>query len=48
MRRRKQKEIARKTIRRAKGKFGVNNYKDIWDDFWYEQCVFSLKILGKL
>jgi hypothetical protein len=48
MKRRKQKELARKTIRYGLKKYGVACYKDIWDDFWYELCVYSLKVLGKL
>jgi hypothetical protein len=48
MKRRKQKELARKTIRYGLKKYGVACYKAIWDDFWHEQCVYSLKVLGKL
>jgi hypothetical protein len=48
MKRRKQKELARKTIRYGLKKYGVACYKAIWCDFWYEQCVYSLKVLGKL
>jgi hypothetical protein len=48
MKRRKQKELARKTIRYGLKKYGATSYKDIWDDFWYELCVYSLKVLGKL
>lgn len=48
MKRRKQKELARKTIRHALSKNGVKNYKDIYDDFWYWECLYSLKIIGKI
>lgn len=47
MKRRKQKELARKIIRYALNKYGVRCYNSISDDFGFEQCVFFKKILGR-
>jgi len=48
IKRRKQKEMARRIIRYSKKKYGVVNIKDIYDDFYYESCIYALKILGKI